>query len=82
MHLDTLKQVKIFQDCEPGLLAELVLKLRLQVIIIIVCIAYLLFIMQMLRMFMQLLGKLKLISVSYHHGEFMYCVRVTFTTNT
>lgn len=31
VHLDTLKQVKIFQDCEPGLLAELVLKLQLQV---------------------------------------------------
>lgn len=28
VHLDTLKQVKIFQDCEPGLLAELVLKLQ------------------------------------------------------
>lgn len=28
VHLDTLKQVKIFQDCEPGLLAELVLKLK------------------------------------------------------
>ena len=31
VHLDTLKQVKIFQDCEPGLLVELVLKLKLQV---------------------------------------------------
>ena len=28
VHLDTLKQVKIFQDCEPGLLTELVLKLQ------------------------------------------------------
>jgi len=31
VHLGTLKQVKIFQDCEPGLLTELVLKLKLQV---------------------------------------------------
>ncbi|XP_046391238.1 uncharacterized protein LOC124159459 [Ischnura elegans] len=31
VHLDTLRQVRIFQDAEPGLLAELVLKLRLQV---------------------------------------------------
>lgn len=30
VHLDTLKQVKIFQDCEPGLLAELVLKLQVR----------------------------------------------------
>lgn len=28
VHLDTLKQVKIFQDCEPGLLTEIVLKLK------------------------------------------------------
>lgn len=31
VHMDTLKQVRIFQDCEPGLLEALVLKLRLQV---------------------------------------------------
>ena len=29
VHLDTLRQVSIFQDCEPGLLMELVVKLRL-----------------------------------------------------
>lgn len=32
VHMDTLKQVRIFQDCEPGLLEALVLKLKLQVI--------------------------------------------------
>lgn len=31
VHLDILKRVKLFQDCEPGLLVQLVLKLRLQV---------------------------------------------------
>lgn len=29
--MDTLKKVRIFQDCEPGLLEALVLKLKLQV---------------------------------------------------
>lgn len=32
VHMDTLRQVRIFQDCEPGLLEALVLKLKLQVI--------------------------------------------------
>ena len=31
VHLDTLKRVNIFQDVEPGLLADLVLKLKLEV---------------------------------------------------
>lgn len=31
VHLKTLRQVKIFSDCEPGVLVELVLKLKLQV---------------------------------------------------
>ena len=31
VHLETLKRVLIFQDCEPGLLVQLVLKLRLSV---------------------------------------------------
>ncbi|XP_067132520.1 cyclic nucleotide-gated channel alpha-3-like [Centruroides vittatus] len=31
VHLDTLKRVHLFHDCEPGLLVQLVLKLKLQV---------------------------------------------------
>lgn len=31
VHLDTLKQVAIFKDCEPGLLTDLILKLKLSV---------------------------------------------------
>ncbi|XP_037950636.1 cyclic nucleotide-gated cation channel subunit A-like [Teleopsis dalmanni] len=31
VHMETLKQVRIFHDCEPGLLEALVLKLKLQV---------------------------------------------------
>lgn len=31
VHLDTLRRVSIFQDVEPGLLADLVLKLKLEV---------------------------------------------------
>lgn len=31
VHMETLRRVRIFQDCDPGLLVELVLKLKLQV---------------------------------------------------
>lgn len=31
VHMDTLKRVHVFQDCEPGLLEELVTKLTLQI---------------------------------------------------
>lgn len=31
VHMETLKRVKIFEDCEPGLLEELVTKLKLQI---------------------------------------------------
>ena len=31
VHLNTLRRVAIFQDCEPGLLVELVLKLKLSI---------------------------------------------------
>jgi cyclic nucleotide gated channel alpha 3 len=31
VHIETLKRVHVFQDCEPGLLEELVTKLKLQI---------------------------------------------------
>lgn len=31
VHMETLKRVHVFQDCEPGLLEELVTKLTLQI---------------------------------------------------
>jgi hypothetical protein len=31
VHMETLKRVHVFQDCEPGLLGELVTKLKLQI---------------------------------------------------
>lgn len=40
VHMDTLRQVRIFQDCEPGLLEALVLKLKLQVQYLILSFMY------------------------------------------